>query len=192
MQSHPLFEFERTGEKLISAKQLNVGVCDLNKAIEMNVLWHSVFPKIEASNCYRNKICIAFACEFDGEFYASAIWTSPIAANRLKDGDKLLELRRMAICDKAPKYTATRFLSMMQKHIKKKFPELTGLISYQDAEKHTGTIYKASNWVIDNKAEFSDWTTSTRKRAKSQSETPKIRWKYSMNSTGEKKEPSYQ
>ena len=156
MQSHPLFEFERTGEKLSSAKQLNVGVCDLNKAIEMNVLWHSVFPKIEASNCYRN------------------------------------ELRRMAICDKAPKYTATRFLSIMQKHIKKKFPELTGLISYQDAEKHTGTIYKASNWVIDNKAEFSDWTTSTRKRAKSQSETPKIRWKYSMNSTGEKKEPSYQ
>lgn len=181
MKSHPLFDFERTGQPLVSAKQLSFGVCDLNKAIEMNMLWHSVFPKIEASNCYRNKICISFACEYDGDFYASAIWSSPIAANRLKDGDKLLELRRMAISENAPKYTATRFLSFMQKHIKRHYRrELVALISYQDAEKHKGTIYKASNWHVDNEAKFSDWNTSKRKRAESQSQSAKVRWRFDL------------
>ena len=49
-----------------------------------------------------------------------------------------------AIASDAPKYTATRMLSIMVKRIKKEFPDIVRLISYQDTEVHKGTIYKAA------------------------------------------------
>ena len=53
----------------------------------------------------------------------------------------------MAIAPDAPKNTASRMLAIMARLIKRKFPNVVMLISYQDTEVHTGTIYKAAGWV---------------------------------------------
>jgi hypothetical protein len=94
----------------------------------------------------------------------------------------MLELRRMAISNKAPKNTASRMLSWMRKDIQVKFPHLIRLISYQDTEVHYGTIYKASGWKCvnaDNPIQI-DWTTTKRVRNKAQSDAPKVRWEYEL------------
>jgi hypothetical protein len=143
----------------------------------LNSHWHSRFPQIDWSNVVRNRRYICYGARFEGQYYAVAIWSSPIAANRLKDGQLLLELRRMAIQDKAPMNTASRMLSWMKKDIKKRFPELIRLISYQDTEVHFGTIYKASGWtLVETLNKQVEWTTKTRKRNQIQSSVPKVRW----------------
>jgi hypothetical protein len=152
----------------------------------LNSQWHSRFPYIHWSNVVRNKRSICYVASFDNQHWAVAIWSSPIAGNRLKDGWLLLELRRMAIKDGAPKNTASRMLSWMRKDIEKRFPEIIKLISYQDVDVHEGTIYKASGWIAHNPAKFTDWSTSTRKRSKAQSTAAKVRWEYELKTkTGE-------
>ncbi len=160
-----------------SPLQLSFEVIRAQTACLLNSQWHSRFPQIDWSNVVRNRRYVCFGARFEGQYFAVAIWSSPIAANRLKDGHLLLELRRMAINDKAPKNTASRMLSWMKKDIKKRFPEIVRLISYQDTEVHHGTIYKAAGWHIasENK-KFIDWTTGSRKRNSAQSEAAKIRW----------------
>lgn len=176
---HPLFQVEGGGSTPTSPLQLCIGEIDVQKACLLNALWHSRFPAIDESNVIRNRRSICFGAEFDGIFYASAIWSDPIAANRLKNGDKLLELRRMAIADDAPRNTASRMLSVMVKQINRKWPELVGLVSYQDTEAHSGTIYKAANWIPHGKATtLTDWTN--RKRSAPQSTSPKIRWELKL------------
>jgi hypothetical protein len=124
-------------------------------------------------------VCYSF--EHDNISYAVAIWSSPIAANRMKDGDKLLELRRMAVAPDAPPNTASRMLSIMRRKIQTKFPDIIRLVSYQDTEVHKGTIYKASGWhIASTQTEAVDWSNETRKRAKAQSTAPKVRWEYSL------------
>jgi hypothetical protein len=110
--------------------------------------------------------------------YAVAIWSSPIAANRLKNGDKMLELRRMAIADYAPKNTASFMLKKMRYWIFNNFEEIETLVSYQDTEAHHGTIYKADNWTVGGESALSEWSTSTRVRSSAQSLAKKIRWEY--------------
>ena len=112
--------------------------------MELNRTWHSVLPKTNLGNLTRNRRYVAYTAEFDGLDYAVAIWTSPVAANRLKDGDRRLELRRMAIAKNAPDNTASRMIAWMRRDVKRKWPELVGLVSYQDTSAHRGTIYAAS------------------------------------------------
>jgi len=146
-------------------------------ACNLNFRWHSRFPIIDWSNVVRNKRYICYAAKFEGVYFAVAIWSSPIAANRFNDGWQLLELRRMAINETAPKNTASRMLFYMRKDIKKRFPEIARLISYQDTEAHLGTIYKASNWTLINTMSTEvDWAASGRQRNKPQSNAPKVRW----------------
>lgn len=181
---HPLFQEEGGGANPTSPLQLNIGEISVRKAIELNQLWHSRFPQIDASNVIRNRRSVCYGAEFDGVFYASAIWSDPIAANRLKDGDRLLELRRMAIADDAPRFTASRMLKVMKGLICRKFPELVAFVSYQDTEVHDGTIYKAAGWKQDSAASFVDWTTTTRKRTQAQSTAPKVRWRLDLRQRG--------
>jgi hypothetical protein len=103
------------------------------------------------------------------------IWSSPVAQNRFKDGRKILELRRMALSDKCPKNTASRMLGVMVSLIRRKFPDIYRLISYQDTVVHKGTIYKASGWVLASQNEFISWG-GKRKRNKDQSTARKNRW----------------
>lgn len=172
---HPLFQEEGDGVIPISPLQLQIQEIDVDTAMSLNELWHSVLPKTSKSNLIRNTYKIFFAAIYRNKYYASAIWTSPVAANRLKDGFNLLELRRLAISDEAPKNTATRMLSIMRKIIHKKFPKIKGLISYQAIEHHNGTIYKAAGWKCVNKSKSTVWHKG-KKRNNMQTTSDKLRW----------------
>lgn len=179
--STPLFRSGRGGTTPTSPHQLFLIEYPVKRACELNAVWHSRFPFIHWSNVVRNKHSVCYSFELDDISFAVAIWSSPIAANRLKDGQRLLELRRMAVAPDAPPNTASRMLAVMRRKIKQKFPDLIRLISYQDTEVHKGTIYKASGWTIANVQEKSaDWTNKKRKRAKPQSTAPKVRWELSL------------
>ncbi len=159
-----------------SPKQLDVLVIPTKLACDLNAMWHSRFPYIHWSNVVRNKRSVCFAATYGGLYWASAIWSSPIAANRLKNGDKMLELRRMAIASEAPRNTASRMLKLMRHWIVNNFDEITTLISYQDTDVHHGTIYKASNWIAVSQTKDGLAWDQTRKRNTAQSTAPKVRW----------------
>jgi hypothetical protein len=142
----------------------------------LNERWHSRLPKIHWSNIVRNTHYVCYGLFYNNEVIGIAIWSSPVAQNRFKDGKKILELRRLALSEKCPKNTASRCISVMVKMIKRKFPGIIRLISYQDTSVHTGGIYKASNWVKSTETDFSSWTTKSRRRNKDQADAKKVRW----------------
>lgn len=165
-----------------SPLQLEVVECKPRFACELNALWHSRFPKIDWSNVVRNRDYVCFIAIYDALVYAVAIWSSPIAANRMKEGGSALELRRLAIAPDAPKCTASRMLSVMRKKIKKTMPHIKLLVSYQDTDVHAGTIYRASGWVAGSTSkEGMDWG-KTRIRNNAQSLAPKVRWELRLSS----------
>jgi hypothetical protein len=176
--SIPLFRSGCGGLIPTSALQLLVTKCNIHRACELNRLWHSRFPEIHWSNVVRNKDYICFAAQFDGVIYAVAIWSSPIAANRLNNGDVSLELRRMAISHLAPANTASRMISIMRKMIAKEMPHIEVLLSYQDTSVHEGTIYKASGWKAVAQNNGLSWSNKSRVRNKEQSLYSKVRWEY--------------
>lgn len=175
---HPLFQEVGDGAIPISSLQIEVQKCSVKLACVLNHKFHSRLPIVIQGNIDRNRHKICFAFIFKNRYYGTALWSSPVAANRLKNGEKLLELRRLALADDCPKNTASRVIKVMIKEIKKEFPDIIELISYQDTESHLGTIYKASNWIKSEKdVEYSDWAKS-RKRNKAQTKSKKIKWRY--------------
>jgi hypothetical protein len=175
MVEQNLFQDLDSGSIPTSALQLRIMEIGAMEACRYNAKWHSVFPLIDWSNVVRNPMYVCYSAGDGINVFAVAIWSSPIAANRLKDGFKMLELRRMAISEFAPKNTASRMLGVMRRLIIKKFPNCIKLISYQDKNHHQGTIYKASGWTPANKCKFVAWD-GKRKRNKEQSSSSKIRW----------------
>ena len=162
-----------------SPKLLNLRSIGVDHAINYNKLWHSRLPNTEKGNLVRNRHYIFYGAEYLDHCFACAIWTTPVANNRMSKDYIWLELRRLAIPDDAPKYTATWMIAKMIKDIKKRFPEVTRLVSYQDTAVHDGTIYKAANWIKDVEGTGGEWDV-TRKRKKSQAATPKNRWIYDL------------
>jgi hypothetical protein len=168
-------------ERLLPAspKQMKVLSIGVDHAMRFNELWHSRLPITQKGNLTRNKHFMFYGSEFKNHCFAVAIWTTPVANNRLSKNETWLELRRLAIPPDAPKFTATWMISKMIKIIKKKHPEITKLISYQDTDVHTGTIYAASNWKKEGLSIGVDWNVS-RNRKPSQSTATKARWTYQM------------
>ena len=176
---HPLFHGDDDGSIPLSPLQFEIGEIAVPLAMRLNELWHSVLPITDQGNLQRNKHCICFAAFYKNVYYATAIWTTPIAANQLDDGFNMLELRRFAISDDSPKNTASRLLKLMRLEIKNKFPEIKKLISYQAIDHHNGTIYKASGWTIGGRSKSREWHKG-KKRAERQKKSDKIRWEYSL------------
>ncbi len=163
----------------LSPKEMKVLSIGVDQAMQYNELWHSRLPKTQKGNLTRNKHFIFYGAEFKDHCFASAIWTTPVANNRLSENEIWLELRRLAIAPDAPKFTATWMIAKMIKAIKVKHPEITKLISYQDTDVHTGTIYAASNWIKEGQSKGTDWNV-TRDRKASQSTSDKVRWTYRL------------
>ena len=159
---------------------MNLREVGVNFAMKYNELWHSRLPTTSHSNMIRNTHKIFYGAEYDGHCFAVAMWTTPVANNRMAKNQVWLELRRLAVADDAPKFTATWMLSKMIKDIKKRFPEVTKLVSYQDTGVHNGTIYAAANWKKDVVSKFQDWTTEKRSRNSMQSKSDKVRWVYEL------------
>jgi hypothetical protein len=174
---HPLFQTEGDGAIPISPLQLEILECHVSLACNLNSHWHSRLPRIEPNNIYRSPPSICFAAIYGNKYYATAIWSAPIA--RALNGKNYIELRRMAIAPDAPKNTASRMIKVMRKTIQRKFPCVVKLISYQDTEVHNGTIYAASGWVKSVTTKGASWGKS-RKRNIDQTTSDKIRWEYEL------------
>ena len=171
--AQPLFPVEGQGSIPMSPLQFEIEIIDQKKAMLLNKMWHSRMPRADFYN-----ICNpCFGAIYKNIYYASAMWSLPMAANRLKNGSFCLELRRLAINDDAPKNTASRIICIMSKWIKVNMPHIYKLISYQDTGVHSGTIYKASGWQIASKCKFVSWSVHSKRPGKiQQSMAPKIRW----------------
>jgi len=164
----------------MNIQELQIKECRAQVACMLNELWHSRLPVIHWSNVVRNTHYKCFAIYCGDAVVGVGIWSSPVAQNRFKDGKEMLELRRLAIANSAPPNTATKAISYMQNDIKKTMLDIKRLISYQDTSVHKGTIYKASNWKIGAETPYMEWTTKSRKRSKTQADSPKIRWEYNL------------
>lgn len=175
-----LFDVEERLVPPSSPKQLQFKTTRAQTACLLNAQWHSRLPIVDWSNVVRNTHYVCYVAEYESEFYATAIWSSPVAQNRFKNGKQMLELRRLAISPEAPRNTATRMLSFMRKDILTRFPDIALLVSYQDTEVHLGTIYKADNWVSAAESSGLSWNTEKRKRNEEQSLAVKIRWEYKL------------
>lgn len=166
----PLFHEEYGGSTPTSALQLFFSPIDVKRAAKINNLWHSRLPEIK-----NWQGCFAYCAQYQNVVYAVALWGNPVA--RMLNGRGMVELRRMAISENAPKNTATRMIGWMLRDIKKT-GRYTKAIIYQDTEVHTGTIYKASGWKIGIVSPGGEWCSPSRFRENMQSTAPKIRWEY--------------
>lgn len=175
--AHPLFQVGGGGSIPTSALSLFFYKTDRETFAHWNKAWHSRLPKIGASQGRA-----FYAAEHDGRMYAVAMWSNPVA--RLLPQREWMELRRFAIADDAPKNTASRMLAWMVKDIRKRFPEVVRVISYQDVAVHQGTIYAAAGW---KKAEGyisrprgwapqTGWASRHRQGRTDQAVSPRMRW----------------
>jgi hypothetical protein len=175
---HPLFQGEGDGSIPISPLQLRVAVIDVDTAVDLNRLWHSRFPRISQPTIVRTGRAVCFGATYANRYYAVAIWSKPIAANRMTL--EALELRRLAISPLSPKNTASRLLAIMTRQLRRMYPDVERFLSYQDTEAHAGTIYKAAGWVVGARSRNSDWSQHARNRDygtnPTQSKADKVRW----------------
>lgn len=181
----PLFLGEGGGSTPTSSLQLHLGEISIDLAIKLVALWHSRLPLVDRSNMVRNRHLWCIGAECDGRWYAAAIWTDPIA--RAFNNQPWLELRRLAIADDAPKNTASRMLGVMTRMIRKKYPAIERLISYQDTAVHAGTIYAAAGWDAVGYRKGSEWDTPSRKRKAAQATGDKVRWEKAITPAAREK-----
>jgi len=118
------------------------------------------------------KICYGAAHE--GDVFAVAAWSNPVA--RCLDQHAILELRRFAIAPDAPKNTGSRMLAWMARDIRSRWPHVTTLISYQDCDEHSGTIYRAAGWVPVEVGQGGAWSNRQRWNRTAKRLPRKIRW----------------
>ncbi len=172
--------FGEPTEVATSAKQLHIERIDMATAVDANFDWHSQLPEIGGLHFGDSRF--AFGAVFDNGLYGVALWTRPIAANRMaRDTAHLLELRRLAIPDYSPRFTATRMLGQMARWFKRETPTLCALLSYQMTSVHSGTIYKAANWRIGRTQKAHEsWTVHSKRKALDQEASAKVRWEYAL------------
>jgi len=171
--AHPLFQEGGGGSSPTSALQLEIAEVSRYTARDLNAAWHSRLPSYETGFCLNSTV--SYAAYFRGRIYAVAIWTNPVA--RSLPQRSWLELRRMAISSDAPANTGSRMLAIMARLIRKKFPHVENLISYQDEQTHKGTIYRAAGWVATHRHRGGSWDTVARRRPdKNKATGPKVRW----------------
>ena len=174
--AHPLFQGDGGGSIPTSPLQLRFERIDVRTALQLNALWHSLLPNLHEGAAHLGFYSECYSAEFDNSFFAVAIWTSPIALNRMTVADpaEIIELRRFAISPEAPKNTASRMLGFMVRDLHKRFPKLTRFISYQAVDHHEGTIYRCSGWQPTVTSKFRTW--ENRPRGAPQTTSDKVRW----------------
>lgn len=122
----------------VRASLLTVEKCPPQFARPLIAAWHSRLPRTQ-----QGPWMYAFAAHYEGTVFAVALWHNPSARNLPTDW---LELRRMAVAPDAPHCTASFFLAQMARWLRRHRPDIVKLISYQDQQVHTGTIYRAAGW----------------------------------------------
>jgi hypothetical protein len=139
---HPLFQAGDGGSiptSALRARHLLFEECTKPHAVALVRLWHSRLPR-----CARGPWTNAFHAHHNGITYAVALWNNP-STRCLPSHWR--ELRRMACSPDSPRNTASRFLAWMFRWFQTNNPSAEKLISYQDRQVHTGTIYRAAGWT---------------------------------------------
>lgn len=178
--AQPLFQTAGSGSIPTSALQLWFSAIEMGRAKELNTLWHSRFPNTGGGGSR-----VSYVAEFDGLFYAAAIWTNPTSP-KLPQLEWLM-LKRFAIASDAPKNTASRMMGWMIRDIRMRFPEVRTLVSYSDPDTHEGTIYKACGWdegeTTERKTEGrKNWRNRERQRVAINEPCQRVtRWTKAMN-----------
>ncbi|CAB4168955.1 hypothetical protein UFOVP1413_15 [uncultured Caudovirales phage] len=136
-----------TREKTVRSRSLRstdlfVASCELGDVkafIETHHYSHSVFG-VTASRC--------FSVTYQDELAGGAIFGLPAGvgvAAKYADGGNLLELRRFALRDKAPRNSESRALGVMFRTLRRE--GYTRILSYADPmHGHSGVIYKATGF----------------------------------------------
>lgn len=148
--AHPLFQAGRGGAIPTSTLQFEIVEIPMRRAAELNRRWHSLLPRTDLGNLLCGNMSVAFAAEFEEMYFAVAIWSQPIIRQIAAKGD-IIELRRMAISDDAPKNTASRMLAVMCRLVVAKYPFVKRAVSYQAIDVHAGTMYRAAGWQVVGK-----------------------------------------
>ena len=169
---HPLFQVEDGGAIPTSPLQMRVTEISFALAKQLNEAWHSRLPRFEGTPT------LCFGAQYDGQVFAIAMWSNPVA--RCLPQDSWLELRRMAVATDAPANTPSWMIGVMVRLIRKMRPEIKRLVSYSDTAVHLGTIYKASGWTATYLAKGREWNTPSRWRPPSQSTSDKQRWELAL------------
>jgi len=96
-----------------------------------------------------------------GLTFSSVVRLETAYKQKLKHNE-VLELSRLAIDHKYHKYNfASWLISKSIKMVKNKFSSVRLLVSFADSTyNHSGTIYKASNWILDGKVKEDYWYVS--------------------------------
>ena len=168
--ARPLFQAERGGS--IPTKALRFIEITHVRAGALVKEWHRTLPEIGATGTM--KVC--YGALYDGELYAVAMWSNPVA--RMLPQYTYLELRRFAIAPDAPVNTATRMLAWMARDIHGRYPQVERLISYQDCAEHDGTIYRAaSDWQpVELNHMGGEWANRERWQRTAKRIAKKVRW----------------
>lgn len=129
---------------MIFPKQLDVLPCDV-KDIRSFVEEHHYSHSINGV-----KILQCFKVMYREELVGGVIFGSMSTTAWRKFADqenKVVELRRLILLDKAGKNSESHVISKTIKYIKDNFPAIEIIVSYADPwYGHTGIIYKASNF----------------------------------------------
>ena len=178
--AYPLFQEEGGGSIPTTALQFRIEEIGARLACDLNRQWHSMLPRTDLGNILCGTTTVCYGAYFQGNWFGVGIWSQPIIVS-LCDGETI-ELRRLAICDAAPKNTASRMLAIMRRMVKRKFPEIKRAVSYLAVDVHKGTIYKAAGWtpvgaIVDARPQrFSNVNRKTRATGPLQTESRKQRW----------------
>jgi hypothetical protein len=132
----PLFVEECAAPE--KASMLLVTRCAVDFARDGVAAWHSRLPRTQIGPWK-----LAFAAHYRETCFGVALWNNPSARTLPSDW---LELRRLAVAPDAPHCAASRMLGQMARWIRANLPDVPRLISYQDCDVHTGTIYRAAGW----------------------------------------------
>jgi len=181
---YPLFQVEEGGPtptSALTAKSLRIEGIPFTLAKELNRKWHSRLPRMGTGFIKTQPFPCFAATDKGGRIYAVAIWSNPVARNLPQDN--WLELRRLAASPEAPKNTCSRMLRVMAILLKKQRPWLVRLVSYQDVDVHSGSIYRAAGWERTTISQPGDeWDRPGRARPKAQSASSKQRWEKDIQS----------
>jgi hypothetical protein len=175
--AHPLFQAGGGGSTPTSALQLRLYRIGFDLAKDLNREWHLRLPRF-GTGFIKNQPFLCYGAEFDGRYFGVAVWSNPVARNLPQR--EWLELRRLAIAPDAPRNTASRMLGVMARLVANARPEVVRLVSYQDTEVHTGSIYRAAGWTATTINADGGWDRPNRSRPRAQSDAPKQRWEKSL------------
>jgi hypothetical protein len=130
--------------------------------------WHAAISFCREHHYLRNRtpVCgvhfsfgVFTGTELEDRLIGVLLYMRPAGANRMKDGDVLLELRRMVILDCTTKNAESRVLAVTVRKLRALAPWCKAVIAYSDVEGmgHKGTIYKAAGWSLDGVAGGQTW-----------------------------------